>query len=82
MYTYEASHITEVPFGYQAEVIALVTKAMEENLLITVQLQTLYYNDETIVDLYGVYALNEQEVENYNENGGLWYYSNPTDFIA
>ena len=82
MNTYEALKLSDVPAAFQASVREFASKAIVDELLISVRLQDIYYDDEVYTDLYGVYARNEQEVGNYNSSGSVWYYYAPIDFLA
>jgi hypothetical protein len=54
--------------------------AIKHNKLVSVQVTTMYDhdNEEEFLTLYGVYTKTTEEVADYNADGGLWSYSDPT----
>lgn len=76
MNTYEVTALRDVPEQYRSLVKEEVLAAFEEGLLVSVQLQDIDYGDEdSETQLYGVYTKTPEEVDNYNQSGGLWGYS-------
>lgn len=71
MNTYNVTKLSEVPTQYQTQVKEEVSFALNEGLLVSVQLET--FNDEP--ELYGVYCNTPEWVADYYSSGGTWAYS-------
>ena len=48
---------------------------------VSIQLQDIDYGDEYETVMYGFYDMTDDEVSNYDSNGGLWLYSDTNELI-
>ena len=75
MNTYSVTRLSDVPANVRKQVRDEVIAAFEGGMDVSVQLEKMYYSDDTDETmLYGVYVESPEWVANYYQNGGQWEY--------
>lgn len=77
-----ATDLTDLGTHEVSEIKELLTVAVKNGTLTSVQVQVQSDNDGDYISLYGVYSMTPAEVFDYYNQGGLWLYSNPLGLLT
>ena len=76
MNTYSVTKLSDVPVESREQVREEVISAFHDGMDVSVQLETIYYGDDTSeTSLYGVYSNTPEWEANYYQSGGQWSYT-------